>query len=193
MAAAGGGGAAVSVLAPSGRRVTVRVGPGTVLLQVGSGRGRGRPAARRRGRGPARNASVLSADPRGGLQEAGRQPRRVRPEVSLSAPPGRVRDPPEAAPRRRRGRPWPLCWAGLDGARRGLPPLRACPRSGPALQRAPAGAGWAGAGGDGGPGAVGRGQAPLPQPVTQEGIVRGHPWERGIRRPDCASKVVLVT
>ncbi|NWT05792.1 ASPC1 protein, partial [Mionectes macconnelli] len=34
MAAAGGGGAAVSVLAPSGRRVTVRVGPGTVLLQV---------------------------------------------------------------------------------------------------------------------------------------------------------------
>ncbi|NXQ31901.1 ASPC1 protein, partial [Alaudala cheleensis] len=29
-----GGGAAVSVLAPSGRRVTVRVGPGTVLLQV---------------------------------------------------------------------------------------------------------------------------------------------------------------
>ncbi|NWR04669.1 ASPC1 protein, partial [Paradoxornis webbianus] len=31
---AGGGGAAVSVLAPSGRRVTVRVGPGTVLLQV---------------------------------------------------------------------------------------------------------------------------------------------------------------
>ncbi|NXX95472.1 ASPC1 protein, partial [Centropus bengalensis] len=33
-AAAGGGGAAVSVLAPSGRRVTVRVGPGTVLLQV---------------------------------------------------------------------------------------------------------------------------------------------------------------
>lgn len=40
MAAAGGGGAAVSVLAPSGRRVTVRVGPGTVLLQVGPGRGR---------------------------------------------------------------------------------------------------------------------------------------------------------
>lgn len=38
MAAAGGGGAAVSVLAPSGRRVTVRVGPGTVLLQVGPGR-----------------------------------------------------------------------------------------------------------------------------------------------------------
>ncbi|NXP54364.1 ASPC1 protein, partial [Heliornis fulica] len=35
MAAAGGGGAVVSVLAPSGRRVTVRVGPGTVLLQVG--------------------------------------------------------------------------------------------------------------------------------------------------------------
>uniref|UniRef100_A0A8C3UXE8 ASPSCR1 tether for SLC2A4, UBX domain containing n=1 Tax=Catharus ustulatus TaxID=91951 RepID=A0A8C3UXE8_CATUS len=34
MAAAGGGGAAVSVLAPSGRRVTVRVGPGTVLLQA---------------------------------------------------------------------------------------------------------------------------------------------------------------
>ncbi|XP_065708140.1 tether containing UBX domain for GLUT4 isoform X2 [Patagioenas fasciata] len=34
MAAAGGGGAAVSVLAPSGRRVTVRVGPGTVLLQI---------------------------------------------------------------------------------------------------------------------------------------------------------------
>ncbi|XP_071430103.1 tether containing UBX domain for GLUT4 [Pithys albifrons albifrons] len=36
MAAAGGGGtvAAVSVLAPTGRRVTVRVGPGTVLLQV---------------------------------------------------------------------------------------------------------------------------------------------------------------
>ncbi|NWH61789.1 ASPC1 protein, partial [Geococcyx californianus] len=33
-AAAGGGGAAVSVLAPSGRRVTVRVGPGTVLLQI---------------------------------------------------------------------------------------------------------------------------------------------------------------
>ncbi|XP_072208239.1 tether containing UBX domain for GLUT4 isoform X1 [Excalfactoria chinensis] len=32
--AAGGGGAAVSVLAPSGRRVTVRVGPGTVLLQI---------------------------------------------------------------------------------------------------------------------------------------------------------------
>ncbi|XP_035198139.1 tether containing UBX domain for GLUT4 isoform X1 [Oxyura jamaicensis] len=34
MAAAGGGGAVVSVLAPSGRRVTVRVGPGTVLLQI---------------------------------------------------------------------------------------------------------------------------------------------------------------
>ncbi|KAM4673101.1 tether containing UBX domain for GLUT4 isoform 8-T17 [Amazona ochrocephala] len=34
MAAAVGGGAAVSVLAPSGRRVTVRVGPGTVLLQI---------------------------------------------------------------------------------------------------------------------------------------------------------------
>ncbi|XP_069728871.1 tether containing UBX domain for GLUT4 isoform X2 [Phaenicophaeus curvirostris] len=33
-AATGGGGAAVSVLAPSGRRVTVRVGPGTVLLQI---------------------------------------------------------------------------------------------------------------------------------------------------------------
>ncbi|NWS46487.1 ASPC1 protein, partial [Probosciger aterrimus] len=33
-AAAGGGGAAVSVLAPSGRRVTVRVGPSTVLLQI---------------------------------------------------------------------------------------------------------------------------------------------------------------
>ncbi|NWS73199.1 ASPC1 protein, partial [Crotophaga sulcirostris] len=33
-AAEGGGGAAVSVLAPSGRRVTVRVGPGTVLLQI---------------------------------------------------------------------------------------------------------------------------------------------------------------
>ncbi|KAJ7425073.1 ASPSCR1, UBX domain containing tether for SLC2A4 [Willisornis vidua] len=36
MAATGGGGtvAAVSVLAPTGRRVTVRVGPGTVLLQT---------------------------------------------------------------------------------------------------------------------------------------------------------------
>ncbi|XP_040386311.1 tether containing UBX domain for GLUT4 isoform X2 [Cygnus olor] len=34
MAAAGGAGAAVSVLAPSGRWVTVRVGPGTVLLQI---------------------------------------------------------------------------------------------------------------------------------------------------------------
>ncbi|XP_075760330.1 tether containing UBX domain for GLUT4 isoform X1 [Pelodiscus sinensis] len=34
MAAAGGGGAAVSVLAPNGRRVAVRVGPGTTLLQV---------------------------------------------------------------------------------------------------------------------------------------------------------------
>ncbi|XP_062448111.1 tether containing UBX domain for GLUT4 isoform X2 [Rhea pennata] len=34
MAAAGGGGSAVSVLAPSGRRVTVRVGPGTALLQI---------------------------------------------------------------------------------------------------------------------------------------------------------------
>ncbi|KAM6245239.1 tether containing UBX domain for GLUT4 isoform 2-T2 [Porphyrio hochstetteri] len=34
MAAAGGGVAVVSVLAPSGRRVTVRVGPGTVLLQI---------------------------------------------------------------------------------------------------------------------------------------------------------------
>ncbi|KAM6050206.1 tether containing UBX domain for GLUT4 isoform 1-T1 [Theristicus caerulescens] len=34
MAAAGGGAAVVSVLAPSGRRVTVRVGPGTVLLQI---------------------------------------------------------------------------------------------------------------------------------------------------------------
>ncbi|NXG09419.1 ASPC1 protein, partial [Sakesphorus luctuosus] len=36
MAAAGGGGTvgAVSVLAPTGRRVTVKVGPGTVLLQV---------------------------------------------------------------------------------------------------------------------------------------------------------------
>ncbi|NXN91396.1 ASPC1 protein, partial [Rhinopomastus cyanomelas] len=34
MAAAGGGGAVVSVLAPSGRRVTVRVGPSTVLLQI---------------------------------------------------------------------------------------------------------------------------------------------------------------
>uniref|UniRef100_A0A8C4XIF5 ASPSCR1 tether for SLC2A4, UBX domain containing n=1 Tax=Falco tinnunculus TaxID=100819 RepID=A0A8C4XIF5_FALTI len=45
-AAAGGGGAVVSVLAPSGRWVTVRVGPGTVLLQVGPGRGRPRPAAR---------------------------------------------------------------------------------------------------------------------------------------------------
>ncbi|XP_074870552.1 tether containing UBX domain for GLUT4 [Carettochelys insculpta] len=33
-AAAGGGGSAVSVLAPNGRRVTVRVGPGTTLLQV---------------------------------------------------------------------------------------------------------------------------------------------------------------
>ncbi|XP_038227404.1 tether containing UBX domain for GLUT4 isoform X2 [Dermochelys coriacea] len=33
-AAAGGGGFAVSVLAPNGRRVTVRVGPGTTLLQV---------------------------------------------------------------------------------------------------------------------------------------------------------------
>ncbi|NXY47135.1 ASPC1 protein, partial [Ceuthmochares aereus] len=33
-AASGGGGAAVSVLAPSGRRVTVRVGPGTVLFQI---------------------------------------------------------------------------------------------------------------------------------------------------------------
>ncbi|XP_037258316.1 tether containing UBX domain for GLUT4 [Falco rusticolus] len=33
-AAAGGGGAVVSVLAPSGRWVTVRVGPGTVLLQI---------------------------------------------------------------------------------------------------------------------------------------------------------------
>lgn len=61
MAATGGGGAAVSVLAPSGRRVTVRVGPGTVLLQVGPrGGGRRRGAA---GLGPARNASVLSADP----------------------------------------------------------------------------------------------------------------------------------
>lgn len=36
MSAAGGGGAsAVTVLAPNGRRVTVRVGPGTTLLQVG--------------------------------------------------------------------------------------------------------------------------------------------------------------
>ncbi|TFK05805.1 Tether containing UBX domain for GLUT4 [Platysternon megacephalum] len=33
-AAAGGGGFAVSVLAPNGRRVTVRVGPGTTLLQI---------------------------------------------------------------------------------------------------------------------------------------------------------------
>ncbi|NXI41658.1 ASPC1 protein, partial [Galbula dea] len=33
-AATGRGGAVVSVLAPSGRRVTVRVGPGTVLLQI---------------------------------------------------------------------------------------------------------------------------------------------------------------
>ncbi|NWH82524.1 ASPC1 protein, partial [Piaya cayana] len=33
-AAIGGGGATVSVLAPSGRRVAVRVGPGTVLLQI---------------------------------------------------------------------------------------------------------------------------------------------------------------
>uniref|UniRef100_A0A8C8S5H8 ASPSCR1 tether for SLC2A4, UBX domain containing n=1 Tax=Pelusios castaneus TaxID=367368 RepID=A0A8C8S5H8_9SAUR len=33
-AAAGGGGSTVSVLAPNGRRVTVRVGPGTALLQV---------------------------------------------------------------------------------------------------------------------------------------------------------------
>lgn len=57
MAAAGGGGAAVSVLAPSGRRVTVRVGPGTVLLQVGPGRGR--PAARRGGGAAGRPVTPL--------------------------------------------------------------------------------------------------------------------------------------
>lgn len=36
MSAAGGGAtSAVSVLAPNGRRVTVRVGPSTALIQVG--------------------------------------------------------------------------------------------------------------------------------------------------------------
>ncbi|NXV97549.1 ASPC1 protein, partial [Calonectris borealis] len=54
-AAAGGGGAVVSVRAPSGRRGTGRGGPGTVLLQGGPGR----PAARGGSRAAARPVTPL--------------------------------------------------------------------------------------------------------------------------------------
>lgn len=69
-APAGGGGSAVSVLAPNGRRHTVKVTPSTVLLQVRRRRRR-RPGERRRpgglrwGRGAESAPAVGSGGPRG--------------------------------------------------------------------------------------------------------------------------------
>lgn len=76
-----------------------------------------------------RDTSLLSAGPRGGLQEAGWQPRRVRPEVSVAVGPGpgppacgRRRGPARGrSPRRAwrcRSRPRPRC-PGPGGVRGG--------------------------------------------------------------------------
>lgn len=62
-----------------------------------------------------RDASLLSAGPRGGLQEAGWQPWRVRPEVSVAAGPGAVLRAPSAGcpgPGRARGGRWEVRGAG---------------------------------------------------------------------------------
>lgn len=172
---------------------------------VRGGGGRRSGEARRQGGGPAGNASVFSADPRGGLQEAGRQPRRVRPEVSLTA------EPP------------PPCWAGGAGrpgpgpaggrAAGGRGPARGCsPRpggAGPSAAQPPAAAASSSSSARRTPGA--RGLAPgggaLPKGVPR-GLLRRRAWgpgpagtrgglaggcPKGARGPSgCAPRSVLV-
>lgn len=119
-ATAGGGGSAVSVLAPNGRRHTVKVTPSTVLLQVRRRRRprRGQAGAagggrRRRGRGAWPAPAVGSGGPRGrGMRGAGHA-------AANQLPPGAAVPPPSAPGACTRDFAGPSWGWGLAGWSRG--------------------------------------------------------------------------